>query len=66
MSDDQALRETLMQRMRSQGLKLPAVARRLEVSPRAIEAFLNGAKLNGAALAVLPEILADKKIMQRR
>ena len=42
------------------GLRLTKVARRLEVSPLAFEAFLSGAKLSSAALTALPKILADK------
>jgi hypothetical protein len=58
ITNDQELRELLVQQMR-RGLRLPDVARRLEVDPLVIEAFLGGAQLTNAAMALLPKILAN-------
>jgi hypothetical protein len=52
------LRELLVSQMR-RGLRLPDAARRLDVSPTAITAFLSGARLTDAAMALLPKILAN-------
>jgi predicted transcriptional regulator len=59
IGDEQALRETLIKRMRSHRLRLDTVARHLAVSPAAVEAFISGARLTSAALMALPKIVED-------